>query len=149
MLTSLRYSFLMSLRSLEPTFPMWPLGVGAILHLDRKRAFALAAVVRLLSPGGTSVEAQGRTAAARSLRCTFPVHATSTWKKDGPPEAAVTPATLVLLFESINTDEGTARLRSGDRILAPAGGISRRAGSRSCRGNPSTLPTNQLSQASA
>jgi hypothetical protein len=87
--------------------------MGAILHLDRQRSFALAAVVWLAWLGGISVEAQGRTAAAKSMRCTFPVHATSTWKKDGPPEAAVTPATLVLLFEAINTDEGTARLRNG------------------------------------
>lgn len=52
-------------------------------------------------------------AGAKSLRCTFPLNATGTWKKDGSPDAAVQPATLVLVYESINTDEGTARLRSG------------------------------------
>ena len=57
--------------------------------------------------------AQGRIATARSMRCTFPINATGAWKKDGPPEAIVKPATLVLVFDSINIDEGTARLRSG------------------------------------
>jgi hypothetical protein len=75
---------------------------------------AIAAIVLLLAgPFGVSGAAQGRTVTAKSLRCTFPVDATGTWKKDGVPDAAVKPATLVLLFESINTDEGTARLRSG------------------------------------
>jgi hypothetical protein len=74
---------------------------------------ALAAVVWLAWPGATSGEAPGRTAAAKSLRCTFPIHATGTWGKDGPAQAGVTPASLVLLFDSINTDEGTARLRNG------------------------------------
>jgi hypothetical protein len=57
--------------------------------------------------------AQGRTATAKSIRCTFPLNATGTWKKDGPPDAMVKPAVLVLLFDTINIDEGTARLRNG------------------------------------
>src|SRR5262245_34416407 len=57
--------------------------------------------------------AQGKTAVAKSLRCTFPLNATGNWKKEGPPEATVKPTALVLVFESIDTDEGTARLRSG------------------------------------
>ena len=116
----------MSLRSIEPTFPMWPLGFDDILHLNRTRGFALAAVVWLAWPGGSGVEAQARTAATRSLRCTFPIHATGTWKKDGAPEAAVSPAAFVLLFDSINTDEGTARLRNGsvgsDIVVRLSGG---------------------------
>ena len=32
---------------------------------------------------------------------------------DGAPEAAVNPSKLVLLFDAINTDEGTAQLRNG------------------------------------
>ena len=75
---------------------------------------ALAAVVLVLTwPLGTSAVAQGRTAIAKSMRCTFPLNAVGTWKKEGPPDATVKTATLVLLFESINTDEGTARLRNG------------------------------------
>ena len=50
---------------------------------------------------------------AKNLRCTFPLNATGTWKKDGSPDAAVNPASLVLLYDSINTDEGTAQLRNG------------------------------------
>jgi len=51
--------------------------------------------------------------AAKNIRCTFPLNATGTWKKDGSPEAVVNPASLVLLFDSINADEGTAQLRNG------------------------------------
>ena len=75
---------------------------------------AIAAIVLLVAgPFGASGVAQGRTATAKSMRCTFPLTVTGTWKKDGAPDAGVKPATLVLLFDSINTDEGTARLRSG------------------------------------
>jgi hypothetical protein len=86
-----------------------------------------AAVVLLLAwPSGVSGLAQGGTATAKSLRCTFPLSATGTWKKEGPPDATVKPATLVLLFETIDTDEGTARLRSGsvgsDIVVRLSGG---------------------------
>ena len=60
-------------------------------------------------PSGVQAAAQEKLATAKSLRCTFPLNATGTWK-DGKPEAAVKPATLVLQFDTINTDEGTARL---------------------------------------
>jgi hypothetical protein len=56
---------------------------------------------------------QERIAAAKSLRCSFPLTAVSAWKKAAPPAATVKPATLVLIFDSIDTDEGTARLKSG------------------------------------
>jgi hypothetical protein len=73
-----------------------------------------------------TVSAQGKTAKARSLRCTFPLTATGTWTKAGSPDAAVSPASLVLVFESIDTDEGTARLRSGsvgsDLVVKLSGG---------------------------
>jgi len=70
-------------------------------------AFALA----LLS--AREVIAQGRIADVKSLRCTFSKQAAGTWAKDGAAEAGVKPATLVLRFESIDTDEGTAQLRNG------------------------------------
>ena len=54
-----------------------------------------------------------RLATARGLRCTFPLNATGTWKKDGQPDAGLKPSSLVLIFESINTDDGTAKLRNG------------------------------------
>jgi hypothetical protein len=64
-------------------------------------------------PFAPIVAAEGWTASARSLRCTFAINATGTWKKEGAPAATVTPTTLVLIFDSINIEEGTARLRSG------------------------------------
>jgi hypothetical protein len=63
-----------------------------------------------LAPHGTP---QTKTASAKNIRCSFPLNATGTWKKDGSPEAAINPTTLVLLFDSINADEGTAQLRNG------------------------------------
>jgi hypothetical protein len=73
-----------------------------------------------------SGKAQRGAEAAKSLRCTFPLNATGTWKKDGSPDAAVSPASLVLLFDSINVDEGTAQLRNGsvetDLIVRAAAG---------------------------
>jgi hypothetical protein len=68
--------------------------------------------------------AQGKLAAAKNIRCTFPVIASGSWK-DGKPEAAVKTANLVLEFESINADEGSARLNGGfgtyDIIVRQAG----------------------------
>jgi hypothetical protein len=84
------------------------------MHVKDNLRVATAALVLVSAwPVHPDGAAQGRTAAARSIRCTFPLNATGTWKKDGPPDAAVKPAALVLLFDSINIDEGTARLRSG------------------------------------
>jgi len=57
--------------------------------------------------------AQGRLAAAKALRCTFVRNATGSWSKAGVATAAVKPATLVLRFDSINFDDGTAQLRTG------------------------------------
>ena len=47
------------------------------------------------------------------MRCVFPLQATGTWKSDGSPEASVKNANLLLLFDSINPDEGTAQLKNG------------------------------------
>jgi hypothetical protein len=54
-----------------------------------------------------------RLATAKGLRCTFPLNATGTWKKDGQPDAGLKASSLVLIFDSINTDDGTAKLRNG------------------------------------
>ena len=74
---------------------------------------AMAAVVLLVWSFSTDGIAQSKTAAAKSLRCTFRINVTATWKKEGPPAATLSPSMLLLIFDSINTDEGTARLRSG------------------------------------
>jgi hypothetical protein len=44
---------------------------------------------------------------AKSIRCSFPVLATGTWK-GGVAEAVTKPAKLALAFTSIDTDDGTA-----------------------------------------
>ena len=62
----------------------------------------------------SSAAGQGKTASAKSLRCTFQLNATGTWNKQGTAEAAVKPAsTLVLAFDSINADDGTGELKNG------------------------------------
>lgn len=76
------------------------------------------ALVLMLATLSAAVPASPQTppkgpAAAKSIRCTFPLNATGTWKKDGVPEAAVNTSKLVLMFDSINVDEGSAQLRNG------------------------------------
>ncbi|MEP7305014.1 MAG: hypothetical protein ABJA98_05810 [Acidobacteriota bacterium] len=83
--------------------------------MRRKNRVQLArtAVVLLVWSFATIGIAQGRTAAAKSLRCSFRINVTATWKKEGSPDATLSPSTLLLIVDSINTDEGTARLKSG------------------------------------
>jgi hypothetical protein len=70
--------------------------------------------------------AQGRIAAAKSLRCRFSLSATGRWESDGTARSAVAPAKLTLLFEAIDADDGTARLRNGavssDVVARQSGG---------------------------
>jgi hypothetical protein len=75
-------------------------------------AAAAAIVVAMLWPCA-SVGAQGVLASAKQLRCTFGRQAAGSWKKDGTLDAAVTPANLILRFDSIDPDSGTAQLRTG------------------------------------
>jgi hypothetical protein len=56
---------------------------------------------------------QGQAPAPKALRCTFALNTTATWNTQGEADAAVKPSKLVLRFDSINTDEGTAELRNG------------------------------------
>ena len=60
-----------------------------------------------------SAKAEGKAAAAKSLRCEFGLNSVATWNSTGKAEAAVKPAKLLLRFESINTDEGSAELKNG------------------------------------
>jgi hypothetical protein len=62
---------------------------------------------------GVVVEGQPRISTAKSIRCSFARAAVGTWAKDGVPESATRTATLVLRFEAIDTDAGTAQLRTG------------------------------------
>ena len=69
-----------------------------------------AVFVLICSPAARGQD--GKLAGAKSIRCTFPLNATGTWKI-GKAEAEVKPAKLVLEFTSINTDEGSAQLEGG------------------------------------
>ena len=70
--------------------------------------------------------AQARIATAKSLRCRFSLSATGRWETDGTAKSAVAPAKLSLLFEAIDADDGTARLRNGavssDVVARQSGG---------------------------
>jgi hypothetical protein len=59
------------------------------------------------------VAAQGRLSTVKALRCTFARNATGSWSKTGAATAVVKPSTLVLRFDAINFDDGTAQLRTG------------------------------------
>jgi hypothetical protein len=84
------------------------------MHRRDRFGGALAVVVlAALSPMRSAEAGQERIAAAKSLRCSFPLTAVSAWKNAAPAAATVKPASLVLVFESIDTEEGTARLKSG------------------------------------
>src|SRR4249919_3166959 len=52
--------------------------------------------------------AQERLANAKSLKCTFSLMATGTWK-NGEPQAQTKPAKLSLGFDAIAVEDGTAR----------------------------------------
>jgi len=68
---------------------------------------------------------KGPLADAKSIKCNFPLMAVGTWGKD-KPEAKIQPANLVMQFDSVNTEEGTAELQSGlgkyDIVVRYAGG---------------------------
>src|SRR5438876_7717806 len=79
------------------------------------RILAALAIAGFLLPVPASLHAQddlkGKLATVKSLKCTFPVMAVGTWGGD-QPKAEVKPSKLVLEFEGINADEGTAELKS-------------------------------------
>ena len=58
----------------------------------------------------------GPLATAKRLRCTFQTGAVGTWNKDGSIDARVRTPKLILLFEQIDTDEGTAKQRNGSTL---------------------------------
>lgn len=55
------------------------------------------------------MRADERLAKARSVKCTFPLMTTGTWK-GGEPLTETKPAALSMGFDAINADEGTARV---------------------------------------
>ena len=84
------------------------------MNVGRMRTVTMMAIVLGLAwPSARDGEAQGRIASAKDLRCTFSRQSTGTWAKNGTSDAAVRSSTLVLRFESIDSDDGTAELRNG------------------------------------
>jgi hypothetical protein len=87
----------------------------------------LAIAGALLLPPSLSAQsfAKGPLARATSIKCTFSLMTVGTWGRE-KPEAKVQPANLVLQFDAINTDEGTAELKAGfgkyDIVVRYAGG---------------------------
>src|SRR4029453_7575734 len=98
------------------------------MSMHRNLASLAVAAALLSAPVLLSAQdaAKGKLASAKSLKCTFPLVATGTWAA-GQPKADVKPSKLVLQFNAINTDEGTARLEGSvggtyDIIVRYAGG---------------------------
>ena len=83
------------------------------MHLRDAWIVAVVAIVMTLPSLVLSGAAQTRIADAKSLRCSFSRVAVGAWKKEGASDAAVRPATLVLRFETIDTETGIAQLRTG------------------------------------
>jgi hypothetical protein len=79
----------------------------------RHRALAVAATLAVAVVWCEGLGAQAEVATATNLRCSFSRSASGAWKKDGSPEASVKPGSLVLRFEAIDTESGTALLRNG------------------------------------
>jgi hypothetical protein len=79
----------------------------------------------LLTDFSSAQDAKGVLANAKTIKCTFSLMAVGNWGRE-KPEAKVQPANLVLQFDSVNTDEGTAQLQSGlgqyDIVVRYAGG---------------------------
>ena len=73
-------------------------------------AFIVIAMALLPSaPAGAQGREAASLAAAKSVTCTFPTMAVGTWV-NGEPAAKVEPAKLMLRFDAINADDGTARV---------------------------------------
>jgi hypothetical protein len=87
-------------------------GCCMTIRTARSIAGALALVV-VSGRGAFPVEAQAGLAAVQGLRCTFPTGVAARWDAGGAPQAALRSASLVLRFESIDADAGTAQLRTG------------------------------------
>lgn len=83
------------------------------MSYNRWFTIAAAFTMFLLFPRPSSAQAdKGVLAGVKSIKCTFPLMAIGTWGRE-KPEAKVQPANLVLQFDSIDAEGGTAALQSG------------------------------------
>jgi hypothetical protein len=81
--------------------------------LTRKIATILTVSLALLLVAGSTgaQDVKGSLAKATHIKCTFPLMVVGTWSAT-QPEAKVKPTSLLLEFENIKADEGTADLNS-------------------------------------
>jgi hypothetical protein len=61
----------------------------------------------------TALAGQSPLTSAKSLRCTFPQGVAATWDARGASQTKARSKPLVLRFETIDSDTGTAQLRNG------------------------------------
>lgn len=83
------------------------------MFLKRTVVILVICGIFLLVPHRSAAQTEKPTlAGVKSIKCTFPLMAVGTWGKE-KPEAKVQPATLVLQFDDIDAEGGTAALQSG------------------------------------
>ena len=73
--------------------------------------FVIFGALLLASGVSSAQDGKGALASVKSIKCTFPLMAVGTWGRE-KPEAKVQSSSLILQFDSINADEGTAELKS-------------------------------------
>ncbi len=86
----------------------------------------ISVLLLLASQSASGQDAAKKTLAnAKSIKCTFPVMAVGTWGRE-KPEARIQTSNLVLQFDAVNADEGTAELQGSfgkyDIVVRYAGG---------------------------
>jgi hypothetical protein len=96
------------------------------MSINRVLVFFTVCGALIWAPGSLSAQdLKGSLGKATSIKCTFSLMSVGAWGKERP-EAKIQPANLVLQFEAINTDEGTAELKAGfgkyDIVVRYAGG---------------------------
>ena len=69
--------------------------------------------LRCSSGWAAAAATQTPLAGVKSLRCAFTRQATGSWAKGDVPETSARSSSLVLRFEAIDTESGTAQLRNG------------------------------------
>ena len=83
------------------------------VHRFRTAALAATFIVTATALAVAQPGAPVRIATVTALRCTFKLSAVGGWQKAGAASAAVKPSTLVLRLEAIDTDSGSAQLKTG------------------------------------
>src|SRR5262245_35241083 len=74
-----------------------------------RTAAVVASGVLALAGSVNAQSAHDRLAGVKTLACNFTASVVAAWK-NGVPQAEIKPSQLTMRFESVNTDEGTARV---------------------------------------